>query len=130
MNKITMLVALHALGHTDVMKRELDRLLAFTPIQEGLRALIAGYDQHGLDIFRQLGYWWRRRNYAGCWCLQCCCWFTFGRPCMEIKVAAGFGLPLVNLGWISRFMLVYTFGRPWMDFKVVSGIKKLALFFF
>lgn len=52
-----MLVALHALGHTDVLKRELDRLLAFTPIQEGLRALIAGYDQHGLDIFRQLGYW-------------------------------------------------------------------------
>ena len=57
MNKLTMLVALHHLGYHDQVKRELDRLVAFSPLQDGLRQLIAGHNERGLDIFRQLGYW-------------------------------------------------------------------------
>ena len=49
-NKLTMLVALHALGHTDALKQQLDRLVSFSPIQEGLRAIIAGHNEHGMDI--------------------------------------------------------------------------------
>ena len=57
MNKLTMLVAVHHLGYHDQVKKELDRLVAFSPLQDGLRQLIAGHNERGLDIFRQLGYW-------------------------------------------------------------------------
>ena len=57
MNKLTMLVALHHLGYHDKVQRELQRLVGFSPLQAGLRELIAGHNAQGIDIFRELGYW-------------------------------------------------------------------------
>ena len=55
-NKVAMLVGLSLCGEVEELRKQLNSLASFVPIQSQLAEIVAAHRQYGLEGFTMLGY--------------------------------------------------------------------------